>query len=242
MRRAALLASVPLALLAAPLRAQPAPAPAPGSAVQAQPAPDRAAAPAVLVRTGQHVGHGRVVLHLPSLPLYNMRKIADGWELRLQGGYALDLGTVRPLTELAGLEARREGGETVLLLRTAMTAEARPATGGGMLWIDLHPAAPRATAQEAERRRLAERAVSLGLMTREQAEAALKPATRPAGTTPAATPATPAAGVPAGAPAQGTMAESDAGLRAALLAQIGQMNAPVAAAPAATAQARRGAA
>ncbi|MDO9713030.1 hypothetical protein [Paracraurococcus lichenis] len=222
MFRAALLASVPLALLAAPLRAQPTPA-------AAEAVPGRAAPASVLVRTGQHVGHGRVVLHLPSLPPYTMRKSDDGWELRLTGDYALDLSTIRPLTELSGLAARREGGETVLTLRTNMEAEARSATGSGMLWIDLHPTAPRATAQEAERRRLADRAVNLGLMTREQAEAALRPAARPG---PVPVPK-PAATPPSGPP---VAAEGEAALRSQLLAQIGQMNGAAPAAPA-----RRGA-
>jgi hypothetical protein len=229
MRRNALLASAALLLAAAPGLAQTEPP------RQVAAASRPASAPSVLVRTGQHAAHGRVVLHLAPLPPHALRKIDNGWELRLRGQYEFDLGTIRPLAEVSAIEARQEGEESVLLLRSAAESRAVTAAGGGMLWVDVRagaaapatpaaqaaspaPAAaapsaatppPRGTRQEAERRRLADRAVEMGLMTREQAEASLRAAAQ---ATPASTPA------PAGP-------DPDAAIRESLLAQIGRMNA-----------------
>ncbi|MDB5369465.1 MAG: hypothetical protein JWP20_1023, partial [Roseomonas sp.] len=173
MRRHLLLASTLLTHLAWP--------------VLAQPAPD---APAVRVRTGQHADRGRVVLHLGNIPSYSLRKVPAGYELRLRGQYPFDLTTVRRLTGLSGIEARQEGGETLLLLRTEGEQQAEAAAFGGMLYVDLR-AAPGQTMRgpamlEAAQRKLLDDAVRLGLMKPEQAAAMLQaarpgaPATAPA--------------------------------------------------------------
>jgi hypothetical protein len=145
-----------------------------GAAAQA-PAPEGTP---VRVRTGQHADKGRVVLHLGSLPAYVMRKINNGYELRLRGQFPLDLSTTRRLNELAGIESRQEGGETVVMLRTEGEQNAEAGAFDGMLYVDLRPAQPpRGTATlEAAQRRLLDDAVRLGLMKPEQASAMLQAA------------------------------------------------------------------
>lgn len=163
MRRSLLLTSVALwPLLASPAAAQ---ATAPEAA-------------AVRVRTGQHADRGRVVLHLGSLPAYTMRKIINGYELRLRGQFPLDLSTTRRLSELAGIESRQENGETVVVLRTEGEQNAEAGAFDGMLYVDLRPVqSPRAPATlEAAQRRLLDDAVRLGLMKPEQASAMLQAA------------------------------------------------------------------
>jgi len=163
----------------------------------AHPAAAQATAPegtAVRVRTGQHADRGRVVLHLGSLPAYVMRKISNGYELRLRGQFPLDLSTTRRLSELAGIESRQENGETVVVLRTEGEQNAEAGAFDGMLYVDLRPAQPpRAPATlEAAQRRLLDDAVRLGLMKPEQASAMLQaarpgqPAVRAAATAPVA--------------------------------------------------------
>ena len=162
----------------------------------AHPAAAQATVPegtAVRVRTGQHADKGRVVLHLGSLPAYTMRKISNGYELRLRGQFPLDLSTTRRLSELAGIESRQENGETVVVLRTEGEQNAEAGAFDGMLYVDLRPAQPpRAPATlEAAQRRLLDDAVRLGLMKPEQASAMLQ----------AARPGQPAARAAAAAPA-----------------------------------------
>ncbi|EHL99832.1 hypothetical protein HMPREF9946_02978, partial [Acetobacteraceae bacterium AT-5844] len=162
----------------------------------------------VRVRTGQHTDRGRIVLHLGNVPPYAVRKVSGGFELRLRGQYPLDLSTIRRLNELAGIEGRQEGGETVVLLRTEGEQNAEAGAFDGMLYVDLRPAgaARSATALEAAQRRLLDDAVRLGLMKPEQAAAMLqaaRPGSSPAepASPPPAEPARVAAAAPVTVPA-----------------------------------------
>ncbi|MCG7361945.1 hypothetical protein MHZ93_11810 [Roseomonas sp. ACRSG] len=197
----------------------------------AQPTPAASEAAAVRVRTGQHAGHGRVVLHLGQVPSHVLRKTEDGFELRLRGQYRFDLSGIRRLTELAAIEPRADGADTLLLLR-GHAAQAEAGTFGGMLYVDLR-AAP--VGLEAAQRKLLDDAVRLGLMKPNQAQAMLRaarsggveqPAAAPAATplpapppAQALAPASPSPVPPASAPA-----DDLAGLREAVIAKLAVLN------------------
>ena len=133
---------------------------------------------AIQVRTGQHADRGRVVLHLGQVPAYSMRKVENGYELHLRGRYPLDFSAIRRLSQLAGIESRQEGGDTVVMLRTAGEQVAEAGSFDGMLYVDLRPTgtARVTNTREAAQRRLLDDAVRLGLMKPEQAEAMLQAA------------------------------------------------------------------
>lgn len=161
----------------------------------AQPAPAAVESAAVRVRTGQHAGHGRVVLHLNQIPSHSLRKTENGFELRLRGRYQFDLSGIRRLTELSGIEARPDGADTLLLLR-GNAGQAESGAFDGMLYVDLRAAAP---GLEAAQRKLLDDAVRLGLMQPNQAQAMLR-AARAGGVEQAAPAPAPA---PAAAPLPG---------------------------------------
>ncbi|MCI0754752.1 hypothetical protein [Teichococcus vastitatis] len=175
MRRALLLAGLALP----PLLTQPAIAQRPDNASPAL----QTAAPtgdgAVRVRTGQHNDRGRVVLHLGTLPAYELRRSGQDHELWLRGRYQLNLTGQRPLSELTGMETRQEGAFTVLRLRPACDCVAETGAFDGMLYVDLRPSRtarePVSPAQlAAARRRLLDDAVRLGLLGQDQAIALLR--------------------------------------------------------------------
>ncbi|MBO1076067.1 hypothetical protein [Roseomonas marmotae] len=214
MRRSLLLASTLLtqaALLSLPAAAQPVPA------VMTETA-------AVRLRSGQHADRGRVVLHLGKIPAHTMRKTSNGFELRLRGRHRLDLAGTRPLREVAGLEARQEGEETVLLLR-GPAIQAETGSFDGMLYIDLRASPP---GLEAAQRKLLEDAVRLKLMRPEQAEALLHAArggeTQPAATLPRPPePAGPQAAAALPPPPKAT-GDDFAALREAVIAKLAVLN------------------
>lgn len=144
-----------LALATLPAAGQetvPAATPAPMAAVPTPGVPAAVVAsaparmPAVRVRAARQADHGRVVFHFGRIPDFDLRKTSEGMELRLRGGYGLDLAGLRPLTELASVTARREGADTVILLRLNCDCSAESVSGNGMLWINLRPAVPPASA------------------------------------------------------------------------------------------------
>jgi hypothetical protein len=174
MRRALLLASLTLP----PLLIQPAAAQRPDNAAVVTPV-TAPGIPAVRVRTGQHADRGRVVLHLGTLPAYELRRNGRDHELWLHGHYQLNLAGQRQLTELSGLDVRQEGGSTVLRLRPACDCVAETDAFDGMLYVDLRPERSlRELANPAQlaaaRRRLLDDAVRLGLLRQEQATALLR--------------------------------------------------------------------
>jgi hypothetical protein len=216
-------------------------------AALAQPVVAAAATPGeaiVRVRTGQHDDRGRVVLHLGKIPSYSLRKTDAGFELRLSGAYRLDLSTTRRLTQLAGLETRQEGNETVLLLRGDGDRVAEAAAFDGMLYVDLRagPASgpPAPVTLEAAQRKILDDAVRLGLMKPAQAVAKLQ-AARPGVSppVPVSAPVTAPVPVPRHAPAPIAVAAPElpvavarplppanelAGLREAVIAKLAVLN------------------
>lgn len=149
-----LAATLPLlALIALPAAGQEAPsvvAPAPATAVPSPAAANAPARnPAIRVRAARQTDHGRVVFHLGRIPEFDLRKTSEGAELRLRGGYGLDLAGLRPLAELASVTARREGADTVIQLRLTCDCAVESASGGGMVWVNLRPAGSPATAATA---------------------------------------------------------------------------------------------
>jgi hypothetical protein len=187
----------------------PAPLPAPPTPPAPVPAATPAAAPTVLVRSGQHADRGRLVLHLGQIPGYSLTSQGQDHTLRLRGTYRLDLENLRRLSEVAGVSVRQEGEDTVLRVRSSCDCVAESGSVGGLLYIDLRPGpAPRAAAREPRgsapiataRKRVLDDAVRMGLMSQEQAAALLRntqpgPAAAPS---PAATsPTVPSPGAPA---------------------------------------------
>jgi thioredoxin-like negative regulator of GroEL len=190
---------------------------------------------AVRVRTGQHAGHGRVVLHLGQVPAHAMRKVGNGFELRLRGQYRFDLSGIRRLAELTAIEPRSDGADTLLLLR-GNADQAEAGAFGGMLYVDLRAAPAKL---ETAQRKLLDDAVRLGLMKPDQAHAMLRAARtggieQAAPVPPGITPAVAAAPVPPPAlaaqapapqpPAPPPPAGDLAGLREAVIAKLAVLN------------------